>query len=298
MILVRLAQGLALLIIGSFIWLRHVLHIPFTADELRGNAASGLHSTQVTMRVNSFRRLDLLETFLDYYKTCNVVKEIQVVWSDQRDKPPTDWFSRYPAGKVLFEVHDKDSLNNRFVPLLKLSTEAVLSIDDDLIIPCNLIEDTLSVWNSFPRALVGFSPRMIGWDPISGNSRYMRWQHTWWSGLYSIMLTKICIIHRDYLTAFVKTIPTTFFDHVNKIRNCEDIAMAHMVAKLSNAAPVWVDGVVYEVSETGISSGQSHFNDRSECVSVLSQMTGEFPWVTASQKLNRMHFLDFWRLGS
>ena len=271
--------------------LRHSLTLAISEQVLHGSTAA-----QVTMRVNSFRRLDLLEFFLDYYKTCAAVKQIQVVWSDQRDKPPVDWLSKYPTGKVLFEVHDKDSLNNRFVPLQEIPTEAVLSIDDDLIVPCNLIEDTLRVWNSFPSALVGFSPRMLGWDTMTGDVRYMRWQQTWWSGMYAVMLTKIGILHRDYLSTFSKAVPPAFLEHVNKIRNCEDIAMAHVVAKSSNAAPVWVDGVVYEVSEKGISSGQSHFNDRSSCVAKLSQLTGEWPWVTGKQKVSRMHMLDFWGL--
>jgi glucuronyl/N-acetylglucosaminyl transferase EXT2 len=286
MLLPRLLVYFTLATCVALLITRHYLLLPLTQEELRGGAG------QLTVRVNTFRRLDLLDFFLDYYKSCDAIKQIQVVWSDQESKPPTEWLSRYPQGKVLFEVHSKDSLNNRFIPLQEVPTEAVLSIDDDLIIPCNLIGDTLRVWNSFPRALVGFSPRMITWDTNSGNFLYLRWQHTWWSGLYSVMLTKIGILHRDYLENFSKAVPQAFQEHVNKIRNCEDIAMAHIVAKQSNAAPVWIDGVVYEVSEKGISSGQSHFHDRSECISLLSNLTGEFPWVTGQQKISRMHWQD------
>jgi hypothetical protein len=100
--------------------LRHSLTLAISEQVLHGSTVA-----QVTMRVNSFRRLDLLEFFLDYYKTCAAVKQIQVVWSDQRDKPPVDWLSKYPTGKVLFEVHDKDSLNNRFVPLQEIPTETM-----------------------------------------------------------------------------------------------------------------------------------------------------------------------------
>ena len=32
-----------------------------------------------------------------------------------------------------------------------------------------------------------------------GDRQYLRWQHTWWSGTYSIVLTKGCLLHRDYL---------------------------------------------------------------------------------------------------
>ena len=51
-------------------------------------------------------------------------------------------------------------------------------------------------------ALVGYSPRMNAFDSSTGLSRYLRWQHTWWSGLYSIVLTKEGFLHRDYLDRY------------------------------------------------------------------------------------------------
>ena len=77
---------------------------------------------------------------------------------------------------------------------------------------------------------MGFSPRMHAFDIVSGKSRYLRWQHTWWSGLYSIMLTKISFLHRDHLRDYETHVPPTFKAYVDKHRNCEDIAMAYVVA--------------------------------------------------------------------
>ena len=47
-----------------------------------------VHSIKYTIRVNTFRRLDLLKTFLDHYTTCLDVQVVQVVWSDQSNRPP------------------------------------------------------------------------------------------------------------------------------------------------------------------------------------------------------------------
>ena len=77
-------------------------------------------------RVNTFRRLDLIKYFLDYYQTCDVIKQVQVVWSDQVNSPPTDWLKNYPPGKFMFEVHKTDSLNNRFKVLDSVPTEVCL----------------------------------------------------------------------------------------------------------------------------------------------------------------------------
>ncbi len=66
--------------------------------------------------------MDLLESFLDYYKTCSVIEQIEVVWSESA-QPPLDWLSRFPKGKVVFEVHLNNSLSNRFRPLQTIPTE-------------------------------------------------------------------------------------------------------------------------------------------------------------------------------
>lgn len=60
------------------------------------------------------------------------------------------------------------------------------------------------------------------------------------SSLYSIVLTKASFLHRDYLTAFQQLVPETVLEEIDRNRNGEDIAMAHVVAQLSRAPSVWV----------------------------------------------------------
>jgi len=252
---------------------------------------------ELTVRVNTFRRLDLLSEFLKNYNTCAVVKDITVVWSDPENKPPLEWISEFDYKKVVFEVHTTNSLSNRFMPLQPLSTEAVLSVDDDLIIPCSVLESTLRVWTSNPDVLVGYSPRMITNDPISGKTKYMRWQHTWWSGIYSIVLTKATFLHKRYLYEYKKLIPASMLSYIDSVRNCEDIAMAHIVAAQAKAAPVWIEGIVYEIGSTGISSGTSHFADRGKCVSALKHSLKQWPWITGYQKavaIEAWDWLSLW----
>lgn len=170
-----------------------------------------------TVRVNTFRRNDLLKKVVEHYVTCPRIDSIQIIWSDLDAIPPPMSFynirkkNRYrkirSAGgliskgdgggqsgstierseganangvssppenrrralsdersgtgeevsrvgkdpgfraselfpltgetpRVEYEVHNKDSLNNRFRPILDINTEAVFSVDDDLYIPC------------------------------------------------------------------------------------------------------------------------------------------------------------------
>lgn len=67
-------------------------------------------------------------------------------------------------------------------------------------------------------------------DIYTGESKYLRWQHSWWNGAYSIMLTKAAYLHRDYLKDYETMIPPSMDSYIDQHRNCEDIAMAHVVA--------------------------------------------------------------------
>lgn len=211
---------------------------------------------------------------------------IQVVWSDQVNKPPSALSDQY-SSKVMFETHPTDRLSNRFRALSPLPTRAVLSIDDDLLIPCEQLHQGLEVWTANERALVGFSPRMHGTDPVTGQDRYLRWQNTWWAGVYSISLTKASFLHRDYLASFFSVLPERTIASIDQHRNCEDLAMAYVVGKEAGVPPVWVRGVVHETADFGISTGASHFEDRSRCLTSLRLLQGNssvLPLVSAYQK--------------
>jgi Glycosyl transferase family 64 domain len=175
--------------------------------------------------------------------------------------------------------------------------------------------------------MVGFSPRMVSYDADSGRARYMRWQHTWWSGLYSIVLTKAAILHKNYLlprhsqsltsqtndkdSFFMSQTTKSVLDYIDYNRNCEDIAMSSLVADLSEAAPVFVRGTVYETSAgaphssthsmiSRISSGGSHFADRGRCVDFIRNHSiakipssrGVTHYPVGLQKVLRLHPSD------
>jgi hypothetical protein len=216
---------------------------------------------------------------------------------------------------VQFEVQARDSLSNRFNQVLPLLTEGVLSVDDDIIIPCDSLGASFQVWQANKRALVGFSPRMNAFNTTTGHARYLRWQHTWWSGMYSIVLTKVSFLHRDYLAEYFKIIPDTFLQYIDAHRNCEDLAMAYVVATQSKLPPVWVLAAgIQETSTSGISSAMDHFIQRGRCLDELSRLgeegalrtaewepdafvsTAKSVWVTAYQKAVFLSVWDFWTL--
>lgn len=138
-----------------------------------------IYRSEFVVRVNTFRRPAQLSRFLDHYSDCPDVRSITVVWSDLDNPPPALPVYRV---NVSYEIHSSNSLNNRFRNLSTVSTEGVLSIDDDVIVTCKSLGFAYRVWQTSRRVLVGFSPRVHGYDPDTGASRYFRWQHTWWNG--------------------------------------------------------------------------------------------------------------------
>mmetsp|Transcript_32818 Transcript_32818/g.103910 ORF Transcript_32818/g.103910 Transcript_32818/m.103910 type:complete len:255 (-) Transcript_32818:404-1168(-) len=188
-----------------------------------------------TLRINTFRRDDLLRGALEHYSRCANVEEITVVWSDQARSPPdaSGWsLAPEPRARVEFERHAADRLSNRFRPLKAPPTEAILSLDDDVLLDCRSLDRARDAWESAKSSLVGFSPRLHTWDPAQRRFTYRSWWYVYWTGRYSIMLTKCAFLHRDLLHRFHE-LPSDLVDFVDEQRNCEDILMVSLSPSLS-----------------------------------------------------------------
>ena len=70
------------------------------------------------------RRNDLLKRFVEHFSRCSVVREIQVVWSDQQNEPPAmSMFSlpqrgsgRDHVARIVFERHSAETAGSPFRP--------------------------------------------------------------------------------------------------------------------------------------------------------------------------------------
>jgi len=115
------------------------------------------HPDQYTVVVNSYRRPDLLAASVRHYANCGQVDAVRVVWSEGEPAPSghnivlpdtrsmddrhigAHGLARV-AAPIVYDVQPNASLNNRFRPLAGLRTEAVLSVDDDVLVPCNEVQ--------------------------------------------------------------------------------------------------------------------------------------------------------------
>mmetsp|Transcript_14903 Transcript_14903/g.44998 ORF Transcript_14903/g.44998 Transcript_14903/m.44998 type:complete len:235 (-) Transcript_14903:18-722(-) len=119
---------------------------------------------QFTLLVLTYSaRLSLLHRFTEHYSRCNSVAEILVVWNKGPIPDASDFKSKVP---VRIRAEKVNSLNNRFREDGLIKTKAVLSLDDDIFVPCGDIELAFAHWRHQPGALVGFHPRLAEGSPL------------------------------------------------------------------------------------------------------------------------------------
>ncbi|XP_058207221.1 glycosylinositol phosphorylceramide mannosyl transferase 1-like isoform X2 [Rhododendron vialii] len=262
--------------------------------------------------INTWKRNDLLKQSISHYTSCRGLDSIRIVWSEPN--PPSDNLVKFLTQVVQsnsrdgrqielkFDIHEEDSLNNRFKELKDLKTDAVLSIDDDIIFPCSTVEFAFSVWRTAPNAMVGWVPRMHWIEKLdtfmqngnAGRYIYGGWWSVWWTGTFSMVLSKAAFFHKKYLSLYTNEMPASIREYVAKNRNCEDIAMSFLVANATGAPPIWVKGKIFEIGSTGISSLGGHIERRSECVNMFVAEYGRMPLVSTSLKAVDSRNIWFW----
>lgn len=157
-----------------------------------------------SVRVNTFRRNDLLASFVAHYERCESAAEIVVVWSDPATAPPRWLAKARPPGAAPLRVERfaEDRLSNRFRLQRRPATDAVFSVDDDVILGCADLRRLVDAWALAPGNMAGVAPRLVARDARTQKWRYLRSWHVWWTGQYSLVLSKAAVLHRDHCRAY------------------------------------------------------------------------------------------------
>lgn len=256
--------------------------------------------------INTWKRNDLLKQSISHYARCSSLDSIHIVWSEP--DPPSESLKKFLNHviqlnsrsdrriELKFDINKEDSLNNRFKPIGDLKTDAVFSIDDDIIFPCSSVEFAFDVWRSAPDTMVGFVPRIHWIDQEGSVDRYVYsgWWSVWWTGRYSMVLSKAAFFHKKYLDIYTNQMPASIRDYVTRNRNCEDIAMSFLVANVTGAPPIWVKGKIFEIGSTGISSVGGHSEKRSQCVNRFVTDFRRMPLVSTTVKAVDSRNIWFW----
>lgn len=254
---------------------------------------------QYTVRINTWRRNELLVASVDHHASCEGVAEIQVIWCDRDNEPPPEVLD-HPSGKVAVERHELNTLNERFRVLREPPTHGILSIDDDVLRPCAALDAGFFRWTDHPNRIVGYDARLhvvAGQQDqaVSEEASHCykpspsdetgRWRYGYKSdtlrhNTYSMTLTRFCFVHRDYLDWYTLDLPRTIYDRVSCLFNCEDVAFsffvsAHTGGRVPLLADFWaVQALVKLYSPHAISSQWDHMNVRDACTNDFASALG------------------------
>lgn len=122
------------------------------------------------MLINTWRQKSLLKQTVAHYSSCQSVDAIHLVWSESEQ--PSEKLKTYLNKIVVlksqkahkpnfrFDINADGEPNSRFKPIKNLKTDAIFSVDDDVVVPCSTLDFAFSVWQSAPFTMVGFVPRI------------------------------------------------------------------------------------------------------------------------------------------
>ena len=258
-----------------------------------------------SVRVHTFRRNDLLAGFVEHYERCEAAAEIVVVWSDPANAPPR-WLARRRArggaAPLRVERFAEDSLNNRFALQRRPAADAVFSVDDDVILACADLRRLVDAWAAAPANMAGVAPRLVARDARTRRWRYLRSWHVWWTGRFSLVLTKAAVLHRDHFAAYRAPALAAARARVDAGRNCEDLLMACVVANATRAPPLWVSARYVDRGQAllglgghqGSSAAAGHVAARGECLDAFAGPFGGLPLATGAAKLSDARAAWLW----
>jgi hypothetical protein len=112
-----------------------------------------------TIRINTWKRNEQLLVSVDHHASCPGVSQIQVIWCDQDQEPPLELLN-HTSHKVVVERHVVNSLNARFDIQYPPPTLGILSMDDDVLRPCEALDAGFFKWTQSPHRMVGFDGRL------------------------------------------------------------------------------------------------------------------------------------------
>lgn len=172
----------------------------------------------------------------------------------------------------------------RFYPYEEIETEAILSLDDDiLMLNKDEIEFGYQAWREFPDSLVGFPSRFHVYDNLTHSWRY----DSTWTNQMSLVLTSAAFYHKYYHHLYTNFLPAAIRDWVDNNMNCEDIAMNFLIANATGKPALKVTPRkrfrCANCPTIDMNADAAHMTTRSDCIN-------RFSWTFGNATLKSVEF--------
>lgn len=261
-----------------------------------------------TIIIQTYNRTDVLLRVLNHYQAVPHLHQIIIVWNNVGEQTPlTLWNSLGPHPvPVVFKEQASNLMRNRLQPFPEIVTDAVLMLDDDILLSVPDISFAFSVWKQFSEQIVGFVPRkhiLTSRGVYSYGSFELQDPETAGGDRYSMVLIGAAFFHRRYLQLF-QDLPQSVHELVDETQNCDDIAMNFAVAvhlkemgSLNKPSGVFVKPVDLRNLEKEASSGYQgmwhrpeHHLQRSYCLNKLTKIYGFMPLRFSNLMVSQLGF--------
>ncbi|KAL7549053.1 LOW QUALITY PROTEIN: hypothetical protein ACHAWF_012318 [Thalassiosira exigua] len=184
------------------------------SHELAPAALHSIDGFKYTIRINTSRQNEQLLLSLDYHAMCPGVAGIYC--NDEND-PPDDIIC-HPSKKVKVEHHGVNSLNEPLRVINVQPTLGVLSLDDDVLVLCVVLDAGYLWWTRRPARMVGFDVRRH----VEDNGP------TWKYG--------------TTIRTNTDALPRAMYAYIPRNFKCKDAAMSFFVSHLTDGKlPLLVD---------------------------------------------------------
>lgn len=242
---------------------------------------------QFTIVILTYEREAVLAAALARLRGLPYLNKVVVVWNG-----PSLSVGAWPeSGAPVAVVRPaRNSLNNRFLPLHLIDTEAVLCVDDDAHLRHDEIIFAFRVWREHRDRIVGFPGRYHAWD-LNFNNGFL--YNSNYSCELSMVLTGAAFVHRYYMWAYWRMLPAAIRDYVDEYMNCEDIAMNFLVAHITRKPPVKVTSrwtFRCPGCPVTLSADETHFHERHKCIQFFSQVMGYTPLLSTQYRADSVLF--------
>ncbi|XP_050519723.1 exostosin-2 [Daktulosphaira vitifoliae] len=262
---------------------RNPLFLPYMSD-----------SFGFTAVILTYDRIDSLFKLIDMVKGAPSLEKIIIVWNNQYKSPPH--FSAWPKTRVPLKIvkTSANKLSNRFYPYKEIETEAVLSLDDDiLMLTIDEIEFGFKVWREFSDQIVGFPSRTHVWNNKTNSWKY----ESEWRNEISMILTGAAFYHKYWNHAYTYIMPNKVKKMVDDQMNCEDIAMNFLVSNTTNKGPIKVTPKKKfkcpQCKNTEmLSVDEGHMAVRTSCINKFTKIFGRMPLKAVEYRADPVLYRD------
>uniref|UniRef100_U5EZH6 Exostosin-2 n=1 Tax=Corethrella appendiculata TaxID=1370023 RepID=U5EZH6_9DIPT len=260
------------------------LYLPLIAPKSQG----------FTAVILTYDRIESLFILIQKLAVVPSLQKILVIWNNQKKPPPH--ITLFPKiNKPLKVIQTKENkLSNRFYPYEEIETEAILTIDDDIVmLTADELDFGYEVWREFSDRIVGFPSRTHVFDNVTNKWRY----ESEWTNQISMVLTGAAFHHKYWSYMYTNAMPGDIKEWVDEHMNCEDIAMNFLVANITNKPPIKVaPRKKFKCPECTnnemLSASYFHMMERSACINRFAEIYGTMPLKNVEFRADPVLFKD------